>query len=492
MNSTPSSASIVGGARWSSISAAFGSASDLARIGFVAIFLPPAEIGLAAFTMVLLHLATFIQDGGIGSGLVRHERVDSLTFCSLFWFNVLWALTLSCTIFLLAPVAATTFAMPRLELLLAISSLIFFFSSLGQVQRSMLLRDLRYRELAFSEMTSAVVGTLVTVLLVLVEPTALSMVVGRLAQVTTVTVLVALLVIRQHPVRFAFSWTRVREFLRFGTFVTVDRVFEYLGSQADRFFIGIFFDLSVLGVYHIAANLTTMMARNFGTRLVFRVVYPAMSKAWRVGETPVTLMLQTHQFILVFMATPLLFAAVLFMMFGGHLPLEWQLAAPLTQILVFAAILILLWQPLRACMLTFNRAENILATSFVSNITMLVGCFLAAHYLNVFAVALVLCGSHLLRTGLMLYWMHRKGMFEITPAVRVTAGVAGGILALTVLAQTLLVVADGGDGWAGGVALLIMAAASALALLSHRRLVAQVARAAVEPLPWPRRQPSGE
>jgi len=474
MNSTPSSPSLASGVRWSTVAAVVGMTIELVRTGLIAVLLPLSEIGLAAFALLLVQFSFFMKDAGIGQALVRHHTLDRLTYSSVFWFNLSYGAALSVVIFLLASPSAHVFAMPRLEPLVQIAAFMFLFASLGQVQSSVLTREMRFRSLAIAEISGSVVGALTMLGVALYLPTAAAMVYGRLFETLTVTAIAIYFVHGRHHLSLIFSWKKIVPLLNFGIFVSFDKIFTHMANHADRFFIGIFAGTEILGVYHIAANLTIRKARSIGM-LIMRVVYPAMAKIYREGATPPHLMTLAHRFLLVFMITPLLAAVVVFMLIGDLLPPEWATAVPLTQILVLAAIFSLLRAPVRSLMFTHNMARDVFVIGLMVNIVVVGGSYVAARYADVYAVASVLVVAEAMRFGIMMFWLNRTGRYAVTlPVVRAWL-IAGGVLALAVTSQALLMFGKTNDAVVMAAALAMMTSAAVLALVGNWRVVGDVA-----------------
>lgn len=485
MNSTPSSPSLASGVRWSTVAAVAGMTIELIRTGLIAVLLPLSEIGLAAFALLLVQFSFFMKDAGIGQALVRHHTLDRVTYSSVFWFNLAYGLAISVVIFLLAHPAAQVFDMPGLDPLVQIAAFMFLFASLGQIQSSVLTREMRFRSLAIAEISGSIVGALTMVGVALYQPTAAAMVYGRLFEMLTVTAIAIYFVHGRHHIAAVFSWRAIAPLLNFGIFVSFDKIFTHLANIADRFFIGIFAGTEILGVYHIAANLTIRKARSVGM-LIMRVVYPAMSKLYREGATPPHLMTLAHRFLLVFMITPLLAAVVAFMLIGQLLPPQWAAAVPLTQILVLAAVFSLLRAPVRSLMFTHNMARDVFIIGLMVNVVVVGGAYIAARYLDVYAVAAVLVVTEAMRFVIMVVWLNRTGCYAVTPPILRAWVLGGGVLALAVVAQALLMAGEPLDPAVTASALAAMGGAAVLALIGNWRLVGDVARSARDNL---RRQP---
>ncbi len=474
-------------ARWSAIGAGGGSVFELIRIALVAVVLPPSEIGLAAFALVLVQFAIFIQDAGVSAGLVQRRTVDRVVYSSALWFTLVYASVLATAIFLLAQPAEAIFGMVGLADLVNVAALIFFFSSAGQVQRYMLLRDVRYRELTIVEIVAALIGTTVTLVLAVREPTAMAMIGGRLAQQAFAALFLFALVQKHHRLSFVFSWSSVCSLLSFGIFVSADQLLNFFANQADRFFIGIFFGTHILGVYHVAANLTSNKARSIGT-LMYRLLYPTMSKKVRESGNPVRMMDRAHRFILVFLGLPLFNLVIAFMLVGEFLPSAWGSAVPMTQILVFGAILILLRVPVRSIMLAHGHARDVFLVGVISNIVLALGAYATARYGTVYAVASMVMLSECLRLALLLVRMRGRGLFSATAAARHCWVMSAALLATAALAQGVLLL-GGVSSWptiavAGG----LMAATTVWLIAQNVSLITEVLHIIVEPLTHVRRR----
>lgn len=475
-------------ARWSAIGAGGGAVFDLVRIAMVAVLLPPGEIGLAAFALVLVQFAIFIQDAGVSAGLVQRSSVDRAVYSSAFWFTLTYAAVLTAAIFLLARPAEEIFDMDGLGDLLNVAGLIFFFSSAGQVQRYMLLRDLRYRELAVAEIVAALIGTCVTLALAVREPTAMAMIAGRLTQQAFTALVLFALVQRRYRLALIFSWTTTRFLLSFGIFVSADQLLNFFANQADRFFIGVFFGVEILGVYHVAANLTSNKARSLGT-LMYRLLFPTMAKKVRDSGDAAWMMDRAHQFIFVFMAIPLLNLVIAFMLVGRFLPTDWLSAVPVTQILVFGAILILLRVPVRSIMFANGHASDVFIVGVVGNLVLTLGVYVAARYGTVYAVAGTVVLSECLRLVLLIARMRSRGLVATTSLVRRTWLIGVALLVAAVLAQGVLMW-GGVTSWpaiasAGG----LMAAATVWVISQNVSVATEVSQVMLQPLAQWRRRP---
>lgn len=173
---------------------------------------------------------------------------------------------------------APIFSAPNLALYLPGMALTMFIRRIGGTADKILLRELRFREVALATAAGELIYTVLAV--ALAAKTQLggqAIVVANVVQ----SIVTTTLVLRATGVgwfeRAPWSWARVKEILGYGLPIGVSSVLQGASRYWDNLMFGAFFGRGVLGVYNMAYNLADVPAVQFGEQIA-GVLLPAMQK----------------------------------------------------------------------------------------------------------------------------------------------------------------------------------------------------------------------
>jgi PST family polysaccharide transporter len=119
----------------------------------------PSEQGLFAMAASFTLLLWMFRDMGLGSATVQNANLSEGLCTALLWTQIGIGLALTLTTAAAAPFVARFYGQPALTSLLGSMSVSFLFIGIGGLPRSLLVRELRFRELNRLESISAVTGT---------------------------------------------------------------------------------------------------------------------------------------------------------------------------------------------------------------------------------------------------------------------------------------------------------------------------------------------
>ena len=121
----------------------------------------PEEYGLIAMLTIFVAMGNTFVNSGFGQALIQKQDANHIDECSMFYFNILVALSATIILFLSAPLIAGFYNQPRLTQMTRVLSLIFVFNALGLVQRTLLNKKLNFKiQLKVSLLTSIIAGIL--------------------------------------------------------------------------------------------------------------------------------------------------------------------------------------------------------------------------------------------------------------------------------------------------------------------------------------------
>lgn len=233
---------------WNYAGAATRVLAQLAIGAVLARLLGPEPFGLVAVSWLLISLGNLIADFGFGAALVQKKSITEDDIRSTFTVQVLMGLGLTLGTALLANPIAQLFSEPDLVPVVRLLSCIYLLQSLGQTAYSLLKRNLDFRTIQVSQVTSYVVAFLLVGIPMAYRGGGVwSLVTAQLVQ----TLLFTLLLYRsaRHSIVMRFR-TRDTGLSWFGFKVMATNLVNWVISNIESLFIGRAFGVLELGLYN--------------------------------------------------------------------------------------------------------------------------------------------------------------------------------------------------------------------------------------------------
>jgi O-antigen/teichoic acid export membrane protein len=263
------------GVRWSFASHLGRQALQLATTAILAHLLSPSDYGLLTMALVVTGMIDLFRDLGTSAALVHRKEVPDSLLSSLFWFNTAIGLCSTVLLWLLSPVFSKFYQEPRLELLLRALAPTFFISGLGQVQRTLIEKDLGFGQLAKVEISSSVLASIVAISLALAGAGVWSLVVQSL--ITTTAAAAMLFLFLSWKPSWEFRWKEVKSLGHYSLQLTGFNLFNFLSRNADYLLVGCFLGARDLGYYTMAYRLMLYPLQNV-SQVIGRVIFPVFSQ----------------------------------------------------------------------------------------------------------------------------------------------------------------------------------------------------------------------
>jgi PST family polysaccharide transporter len=237
--------------------------------------LSPADYGLFGLAAVYTGLATIFSQFGVAAALVQRAELTPRFVRAGFTVSVLTGALTAAVVWITAPMAALLLGNPELTPIIRGLSLAFVIGNPGFVAEGLSQRKLAWRRLMWVEVSAFFLGyALPAIGLALAGYGVWALVGSALSQSFVRTV--ALLALEPHP-----KWPRIgpeiRELLRFGSGVTLARIFNYGASQGDNLVVGRVLGIVTLGYYSRAFKLMMILVTYFAA-VITRVLFPIMSR----------------------------------------------------------------------------------------------------------------------------------------------------------------------------------------------------------------------
>ena len=374
---------------WASASYAGGRILVFIATLVLARLLVPAEFGLVAFALAVIHYLEYLTDLGLGAALVyRSDAEDPKVSSTAFWIGIAGGLVLFAASWFLAPLLGDIGPDERVVDLFRVLSLYFLFTALGKAHEYRLRRSLEFRKLFWPQFLSGLTKGVVSIALAVAGAGAWSLIIGQLAGALCQSA--ALWVV--HPWRPSFTISRghLRPMLRFGLGIVAVGLLGQGASNFDYLIVGAKLGAVALGIYYLAFRLPELVILS-GFQVANDVLFPFYARL-REGEVEGADELRRGYLETVRLGSMVAFPAA-FAMAALALPLvltlygeEWRAAAePLAFVAIWAGLASLASMP-GAVFKALGRSWLLAATGIMQIAILFPVVWVAADY-SITAVA---------------------------------------------------------------------------------------------------------
>lgn len=262
--------------RWTSMAMMGRAIIAFAQIVILSRLLDPADFKLVAIAITIVNVGVLFTDMGLSNALISFRDVTDSELSSLFWLNVLIGAAMTAAVAAGSPLIASFYGDARLVPLILTGSSAFFITSLGQQQRALAEKHLRFDLLFWIDVGSALVALAVAVAMALAGFGAGSIVLGNVVNATGVAALSWLLLADGWRPRLELRLASVRRFLAFGANVIGVQLFNALALNGDVILGGRLLPGATLGYYFQPRDLC-MRIMFVVNPIVTRVSFPLLA-----------------------------------------------------------------------------------------------------------------------------------------------------------------------------------------------------------------------
>jgi O-antigen/teichoic acid export membrane protein len=244
--------------------------------------LAPEAFGLMMLVQVFMQGLQMFSDVGIGPSIIRHDKGEDAAFLNTAWTiqalrgGLLWA-----TAAVLAWPVAVFYGEPQLTSLIIVASFGAVISGFNSTALFTLNRKMLLGRLTILELTSQSIGIVAMIACSWAWPTVWALVVGGL--LSAAARCFASHRLQAHRDAFAWNTSARNHLLSFGRAVGLSTAITFLANQSERFLLGKFVPMDVLGVYGVGF----MLAR-FGTmvlqQIMSKALFPSLANELRLDQ----------------------------------------------------------------------------------------------------------------------------------------------------------------------------------------------------------------
>lgn len=226
---------------------------QLLGVVILARLLDAADYGLVAMALVIVAFGEIFRDFGLSSAAIQAPTLSRAERDNLFWLNAAIGLLLSTVAFFSASLVAYIYGHSEVEGIVQALAFVFLINGLTTQFRANLVRGLRFRAVASTEVLSAAIGLALAIAFAMNGYGYWALVVQQLTAASVLLAGMALMG-RWFP-RLYSRGVSVRRFMRFGLGLLGSQIVGFAAGNIDTLTLGIRFEPSTLGYYNRAFQL---------------------------------------------------------------------------------------------------------------------------------------------------------------------------------------------------------------------------------------------
>jgi PST family polysaccharide transporter len=306
----------------------------------IANILDPSVYGLMALSTIISGYAEIISELGLGPAIIQRTEVTQKELSSIFWLSIVFGIMMWALCWPISYLTYDLFGDRDTLVITQTVGFIFVMSGIQVVPISLLKKKLMFRPVAIIEVISVIFSCSSMLVIAKSGGGVWTLVAGSMMLSLSRTILVFILG-EWRP----SMWLRlddIRKFVRFGFSMTLARSTFYMWERSDKYFAGMFWKTSSVGLYTFALTLSQLPTEKIVT-LINQVLYSCMAK---VKSDPVEfnkLYLQSMKYTS-FVVLPLftagyLFSEELIKLFFNQ---KWHAIIPLFSLLCISQIFLAL------------------------------------------------------------------------------------------------------------------------------------------------------
>ena len=254
---------------------------QLTSVILLARLLTPGDYGLIAMVIAIIGVGEIFRDFGLSSAAIQAKHLSSRQRGNLFWINTAIGGILTVVVFATAGLLAAAYGRAELVPIAHALSWTFLLNGLATQFRATLVRELRFRALAASDVAAPAIALAVATVAALLGWGYWALVAQQLSQALALLVLLALLAgwLPGLPRR----GEPMRGLLTFGWHMVAAQLVGYISNNVDSVLVGMRFGAVSLGIYNRAFQLLMTPLNQVRTPLT-SVALPILSRLAEDGR----------------------------------------------------------------------------------------------------------------------------------------------------------------------------------------------------------------
>lgn len=243
------------GIKWTTLSTIVLTFFGIIKISLLVRFIEAADFGLMALITVILGFMDLFMDMGFTTAILHNQGISKNEYASLYWMNILFSFILVALIYLASTYIGIFYNETELSLLLPIMSVSIILSAVGRQFKTIKQKQLKFKFIALTEISSAAIGFLVSILTAINGLGVYALIYGALVQYSISNSIYLINGLRSTGLIFRIKYNETKPFLRIGIYQVGGQLVNYFNRDLDILLVGKFFGPEILGGYSLAKQL---------------------------------------------------------------------------------------------------------------------------------------------------------------------------------------------------------------------------------------------
>ncbi|WP_456325499.1 lipopolysaccharide biosynthesis protein [Desulfonauticus submarinus] len=260
MDTSQLSKKIKHGIKWQAIISVFSQVLYFVNGVILARILGPKEFGIYGMAQIISSFVWMFWQLGLNAAIVQRKEIDRSHLDTAFTISLFMGIICAILTWVSAPYVAHFFHEPKVVPLTRVIAITFVIYAFDRVPRSLLGRNLKFKEAAIPGLLNAIIYPLVAIPLALKGFGAMSFVWGIVAGAMGMVFLHYYWLFKYFDwrPRIYFDKKSAKDLLGFGVFLTMTNILNFFLWNLQKIVIGHNLGAEELGFYNKAANLSSL------------------------------------------------------------------------------------------------------------------------------------------------------------------------------------------------------------------------------------------
>ena len=237
--------------------------------------LGPKEYGTIAIATIFTGISAAITDGGFEKTLIQKKDIESIQISTIFYINVMLGVIITSTLFALAPVIADYFKQENLAPVLRLVSFGVVLNACGQTQRALLIKELHFKKISYTQIISSLIGGVSGVILAYNNFGVWALVYSTL--ISQIIVTLSFWINSDWYPNFSFSYSSIKSVLPYGINILFSSILFFFIQQFNNFIIGKKYSETNLGLYNRGSRLPELTISIIES-VILKMAFPVFAK----------------------------------------------------------------------------------------------------------------------------------------------------------------------------------------------------------------------
>ncbi|ENO14785.1 lipopolysaccharide biosynthesis protein [Marinobacter nanhaiticus D15-8W] len=237
---------------WMSIGATGTSITSFVVFVVISRLLTPAEIGLVAFTLILVDIGKLIANAGLGKAIVQDPECGETFASTCFYLNLIFATLTAALFYFIGVPLVEAFYDPAAGPILQVLCLLLFLEGVKAVHEGKLKRSFAFRIIAARTVFSSLISGVVGVYMAFAGYGVWALVAQQVVNLGLVS-LTTIWMARWRP-SLTFSAGHARKLMRFSSPLLAAQLMGTVSSKVYELLVGILIGPAALGLFKVGGR----------------------------------------------------------------------------------------------------------------------------------------------------------------------------------------------------------------------------------------------